>query len=68
MQSEEDFTPGTPWKPFHTMTFLDYEFTIRGNDIEFDDRVMPQQLDVKNGDKFTVKIDALGKISLIKDR
>lgn len=63
----DNFVPFTKWKPFHTVTFLDYEFTVKGSDIEFDERVMPGQLDVKEGDKFTVKINEMGRISLIKE-
>lgn len=68
MQPKEDFIPFTKWKPFHTMTFLDYEFTIKGNDIIFDERVMPEQLDVKQGDTFTVNIDQYGRVSLVKEK
>lgn len=67
MQADDNFIPFTKWKPFPTITFVDYEFTINGNNIEFDERLIPQQLDVKEGDKFTVKINEYGRIILIKD-
>lgn len=68
MQNDtEDFVPFTQWKPFHTITFVDYEFTINGKNIEFDERVMPQQLDVKEGDKFVVKVDHFGRVVLIRE-
>lgn len=67
MQTEDDFVPFSQWKPFHTITFLDYEFTINGNNIEFDERVLPEQLNVKQGDKFIVKINEMGRVSLIKE-
>jgi hypothetical protein len=63
----DTFVPFTQWKPFYTMTFVDYEFTIRDKDIIFDERIMPQQLNVKEGDKFTVKIDQFGRVLLIKE-
>lgn len=67
MQTQDDFIPFTQWKPFHKITFIDYEFTINGNSIEFDERVLPEQLGVKEGDKFIVKINEMGRISLIKE-
>lgn len=67
MQAEDDFVPFTQWKPYHTMTFVDYEFTIKGKNIVFDERVLPEQLDVKEGERFTVQIDQFGRVMLIKD-
>jgi hypothetical protein len=46
---------------------MDYEFTVNGKNIEFDDKLMPMQLDVKRGDKFTGHIDDFGKITLVRD-
>lgn len=68
MQPEEDFIPFTQWKPYYTMTFVDYEFTVKGKDIIFDERVIPEQLDVKEGEKFTVQIDQFGRVMLIKEQ
>lgn len=67
MHTNDEFVPCTSWKPFHKITFVDYEFTINGNTIEFDERVMPQQLDVKEGDRFIVRVNELGRVSLIKE-
>lgn len=65
-KGNDDFIPCTKWKRFPVMTFVDYEFTINGQDIEFDERVLPDQLDVKEGDKFTVKIDRFGRVILTR--
>ena len=68
MQDNADgFVPFTKWKPFHAITFVDYEFTINGKNIEFDERVMPEQLDVKDGDKFVVKVDYFGRVVLVRE-
>jgi len=66
-EKTNEFIPFTPWKPYHKITFLDYEFTINGKNIEFDERLMPQQIDVQEGDKFTVHIDEFGKVTLVRD-
>jgi hypothetical protein len=66
-EKTNEFVPFTSWKPFHKITFMDYEFTVNGKNIEFDDKLMPMQLDVKRGDKFTVHIDDFGKITLVRD-
>ena len=63
----DKFIPFTQWKPYYTMTFIDYEFTVSGKDIIFDERVLPQQLDVAEGDKFVVKIDQFGKVHFIRE-
>lgn len=54
------------FKPFHKMTFVQYEFTINGNNIEFDERVLPEQLNIKNGDTFVASVNEFGKITLEK--
>ena len=61
-----EFKAYNNFKPFHKMTFVEYEFTINGNNIEFDERILPQQLNVKNGDTFVAKITELGHIILEK--
>lgn len=66
-EKTNEFVPFTKWKPYHTITFIDYEFTINGKNIEFDERVMPDQLDVKEGDRFVVHINEYGKIILVKE-
>lgn len=66
--SKGEFIPCTKWKPWPVMTFVDYEFTISGNDILFDERVIPEQLGVKVGDKFTVNISDFGRVMLIKEK
>lgn len=66
-EKTDEFVPFTKWKPYHTITFIDYEFTINGKNIEFDERVMPDQLDVKEGDRFVVHINEYGKIILVKE-
>ena len=66
-EKTNQFIPFTPWKPVYTMTFVGYEFTVNGRNIEFEERVMPMQLDVKRGDKFTVHIDEFGKVTLVRD-
>lgn len=63
----DDFIPFTKWKPFYRMTFIDYEITVDGKDIMLDERIIPQQLDVKEGDKFTVKFDRFGRVVFTKD-
>lgn len=55
-QDEIDFSPYNQWKPYHKITFIGYEFTINGKDIEFEDRVRPENLGVKDGDMYVVKI------------
>ena len=60
------FKPYTKLKPYHKMTFLDYEITINGDNIEFDKRIDPQQLNIEQGDKFVAKIDKNDKIILEK--
>jgi hypothetical protein len=67
LEKTNEFIPFTPWKPVYKMTFVGYEFTINGKDIEFEERVMPMQLDVKRGDKFIVHIDDFGKVTLVRD-
>lgn len=62
-----EFIPCTKWKPWPVMTFVDYEFTINGNDIIFDERIIPQQLGLKEGDKFTARINEYGRVALIKE-
>lgn len=64
--NDNDFIPTTVWKPYPSMTFVGYEFTSNGFNIEFDERVMPEQLSVKHGDKFIVKINEYGRIILEK--
>lgn len=66
-EKTDDFKPFSKWKPFHTMTFVDYEFTINGNNIELDERILPEQLNVKAGDKFIVQITELGRVILVKE-
>ena len=66
-EKTNEFIPFTKWKPYHKITFLDYEFTINGKNIEFDERLMPQQIDVQEGDKFTVHIDEFGKVILVRE-
>jgi hypothetical protein len=66
-EKTNEFVPFTKWKPYHTITFIDYEFTINGKNIEFDERVMPEQLGVKEGDRFVVNINEYGKIILVKE-
>ena len=61
-----EFKAYNNFKPFHKMTFVEYEFTINGNDIEFDERILPQQMNVKNGDTYVAKVDDFGKITLEK--
>jgi len=67
MDKHNEFIPFTVWKPAYRMTFIGYEFTVNGKDIEFEERVMPMQLDVKRGDKFIVHIDDFGKVTLVRD-
>lgn len=62
-----NFVPFTKWKPFYTITFIDYEFTVNGKDILFDERIMAQQLDVVEGDKFVVKIDQFGRVHFVRE-
>ena len=66
MADDDVFYPSTKWRPFPAMTFIDYEFTISEDDIIFDERVLPEQLGVKEGDKFTVRIDDFGRVMLVK--
>lgn len=67
MNNNIDFTPYNKWRRFHKVTFIDYEFTINGKDIEFDEQLIPQQLDVKEGDKFVVKFGEYGNIILARE-
>lgn len=61
------FVPYTKSKPFHKITFTDYEFTVNGKNIEFDERVQPEQLGVEEGDKFTTHINDSGKVTLVRE-
>lgn len=67
MQPKDQFVPFSKWRPFPIVTFVDYEFKLNVNNIEFDERLIPQQLGVKEGDKFTVKIEEYGKVVLVKE-
>ena len=67
MGQDNEFIPNSKWKPFTSMTFVDYEFTVEGRNIIFDERVMPQQLDVKEGDRFIVRLNEYGRVSLVKE-
>ena len=60
------FIPFTKWKPLDRITYIGYEFTINGDNIEFDERILPQQFDIKTGDTFVAKINEFGKIILEK--
>ena len=66
-EKTNEFIPFTKWKPFPKMTFVDYEFTVNGKNIEFDERVLPAQLEVSEGDKFVVKFGEYGKIILVRE-
>lgn len=66
-EKTNEFVPFNKWRPFPKITFVDYEFTINGKDIEFDERVMPQQLDVNEGDKFVVKFGEYGNVILVRE-
>ena len=58
------FTPYNQFKPFHKITFIGYEFTVNGKDIEFEERILPEQLNVKNGDMFVAKVTDYGQVIL----
>ena len=49
---------------YHKMTFIGYEFTVNGRNIEFEDRINQHQLGVKNGDMFVVNVNQDGTIVL----
>lgn len=66
-EKTSEFVPLNKWKPFHKITFSSYEFTVNGKNIEFEDRVLPQQLGVEEGDKFTVHINEYGQVILVRD-
>jgi hypothetical protein len=61
------FVPYSKWKPFHKITFTSYEFTVNGNNIEFEERILPEQLGVEEGYKFTVRINEFGRVTLVRE-
>lgn len=67
LEKTNEFVPFTKWKPFPKMTFVDYEFTVNGKNIEFDERLLPAQLEVGEGDKFVVKFGEYGNIILVRE-
>jgi formylmethanofuran dehydrogenase subunit D len=67
MSKETNFTPNTKWKPFYKMTFMDYEFTVNGKNIEFCQELLPQQLGVAEGDKFVVHVNEYGQVILVRE-
>ena len=62
METEDNFVPYNQFKPFHRITFIGYEFTVNGRNIEFEERIAPEQLGVKNGDAFVVKVTDSGRV------
>jgi len=66
-EKTNEFVPFTKWKPFSKITFVDYEFTVNGKNIEFDEQVLPAQLEVQEGDKFVVKFGEYGNIILVRE-
>lgn len=67
LEKTDEFVPFTKFKPYHKITFVDYEFTVNGKNIEFEERIIPQQLDVKEGDKFVVHITEYGQVILVRE-
>jgi formylmethanofuran dehydrogenase subunit D len=47
--------------------FADYTFTVDDNKIEFDRELSPEQLNVKEGDQFSVTIKE-GKIVFVRNK
>lgn len=66
-EKTNEFVPYSKLKPFHKITFKDYEFTVNGNNIEFEERILPQQLGVEEGDKFTTRINEYGQVTLVRE-
>ena len=66
-EKTDEFVPFTKWKPFHKITFMDYEFTVNGKNIEFDDQLIKEQIDVNDGDKFVVRINENGKVIFVRE-
>lgn len=64
INSQNNFTPFNQFKRFHKITFIGYEFVVNGNKIEFEERISPQQLDIKDGDMFVAKINNSGQVIL----
>ena len=63
-EKTKGFTPYSQFKPFHKITFIGYEFTANGKNIEFEERILPDQLGVKNGDMFVAKVTEYGQVIL----
>ena len=63
-EKTKEFTPYNQFKPFHKITFIGYEFTVNGKNIEFEDRISPEQLGLQNGDMFVAKVTDDGHIIL----
>jgi len=56
MKTDSDFTPNTKFKPAHKVTYIGYEITSNGKNIEFDPRLFPERFSLKDGDMFVVKV------------
>ena len=63
-EKTKEFTPYNQFKPFHKITFIGYEFTVNGKNIEFEQRVSPEQLGIKDGDMFVAKVTEYGQVIL----
>ena len=66
-EKTNEFVPFTKFRPYHKITFVDYEFTVNGKNIEFEERIIPEQLDVQEGDKFVVHITEYGQVTLVRE-
>ena len=56
MQEKISFTPHSKLKPDHKVTYVGYDVTSNGKNIEFDARLSPERFDLKNGDMFVAKV------------
>ena len=61
---KSDFIPNTIFKPVHKVTYLGYEITSNGKNIEFDARLFPERFDLKDGDMFVAKVTENNSIVL----
>ena len=64
MKIDSDFTPYNIFRPVDKVTYLGYEITSNGKNIEFDARLFPARLNLKDGDMFVAKVTENNSIVL----